>query len=119
MKVVCLLVVLSLWMMGTQLNCDDLEGDDMYYVIENNQLKEARTQDPERFYVKGHFEEGRFVVSGQLMGDAPMATSGTPGWFELSTQHFYSQQTAQAPISPYIIGYMTPHGFVPSKKDIY
>lgn len=91
----------------------------MYYVIEDSQLKLAEKQENDRFYVKGHFEGDRFVVSGQILGDAPLSTLGTPGWFELSSQHFYSQQTAQAPVSPYVIGYMTPKGFVPSKKDIY
>ena len=91
----------------------------MYYVIENNKLKPAEEQDSEHFYVKGHFEEDRFVVLGQVMSKAEFASEGTPGWFELSSQHFYSQQTAQAPISPYIIGFMTPKGFLPSKRDIY
>ncbi|MEI6789881.1 MAG: hypothetical protein WCK42_01725 [Myxococcaceae bacterium] len=119
MKTIGLLTILSLLIMGTQPNCDDLEGDDMYYVIEDNKLKQADKQDAEHFYVKGHYEGDHFVVDGQLMGDAPLATEGTPGWFELSSQHFYSQQTAQPPISPYVIGYKTPKGFVPSKKNIY
>lgn len=91
----------------------------MYYVIEDNKLKPAEKQESDRFYVKGHFEGDRFVAASQILSDAPLSTQGTPGWFELSTQHFYSQQTAQAPVSPYVIGHMTPKGFVPSKKDIY
>ncbi|MEI6805439.1 MAG: hypothetical protein WCK49_02905 [Myxococcaceae bacterium] len=91
----------------------------MYYKIEDSKLKEAHAQEPEHFYVKGHFEGSRFVPASQILGDAVLSSEGKPGWFELSSQHFYSQQTAQAPVSPYVVGYMTPKGFVPSKKDIY
>lgn len=91
----------------------------MIYAIENSKLQPAEEQPGKGFYVKGHFEDNRFVVTSQVIGDAPLATQGTPGWYELSSQHFYSQQTAQAPVSPYVIGYMTPAGFVPSKKDVY
>lgn len=91
----------------------------MYYIIEDSKLKPAEKQESDHFYVKGHFEGDRFVAASQILGDAPLSSQGTPGWFELSKQHFYSQQTAQAPVSPYVIGYMTPKGFVPSKKDIY
>ncbi len=91
----------------------------MYYKIEDSKLKQVENQEPRHFYVKGRFEGNRFVVASQILGDAALATEGTPGWFELSSQHFYSQQTAQAPVSPYVVGYMTPKGFVPSKKDVY
>ena len=94
-------------------------GGIMYFVLENSQLKQSDQESEGHFYVKGHFEGQQFVAESSVLGNAPLATEGKPGWFELSTQHFYSQQTAQPPVSPYIVGYMTPEGFKPSKKSIY
>lgn len=72
------------------------------------------------FYVLGRKEGGRFIPVGQVMGEGSLATEGTtPGWFELSTGTFFRQQTAQAPVSPYVVGFMTPEGFVPSRRDVY
>ncbi|MBH1989058.1 MAG: hypothetical protein I8H75_04765 [Myxococcaceae bacterium] len=91
----------------------------MYFVLENSQLKQSEEELKGRFYLKGHYEGLQFVAESSVLGDIPLASEGKPGWFELSSQHFYSQQTAQLPVSPYIIGYMTPEGFKPSKKNIY
>jgi hypothetical protein len=116
MKLIGLLTIISLLIMGTQPDCD---GENMYYVLEDSKLKQVQQQEAGRFYIKGYFEDKRFFATSQVLGDGILATDGTPGWYELSSQHFYSQQTAQAPISPYLVGYMTPQGFVPSKKDVY
>ena len=89
------------------------------YLISNSQLQEVDQESLGRFYVKGRFENGQFFISGLIVGDAELATQGIPGWFELSAQKFYSQQTAQAPVSPYVVGYMTDQGFVPSRREIY
>ena len=120
-KIVALIAFLGSWIMGTQPGFENIKEGDVYYVIENSKLKPAEKPDSQHFYVKGHFEGERFVVSGQVVSNAPFSSDGdgTPGWFELSSQRFYSQQTAQEPQKPYIIGYMTSNGFVPSKRDIY
>ncbi len=95
-------------------------GENQVYTIENSRLELAEQEMAGHFFVRGHFENERFVASGHILGEADFATDGTPGWFELSAQKFYSQQTAQAPVSPYVIGFMTKEkGFVPSKRDIY
>lgn len=79
----------------------------------------TRQEFGQTFYVSGHKEGDRFIPHGQIMGEGALATDGTPGWFELSSGKFYRQQTAQAPISPYVVGFMTPEGFVPSRREIY
>ena len=71
------------------------------------------------FYLRGRKEGGQFIPRSQVMGEGSFATEGMPGWFELSTGTFFRQQTAQAPVSPYVVGFMTPEGFVPSRREVY
>jgi hypothetical protein len=86
---------------------------------ENSEKAEMRQEIGQNFYVLGHREGERFLPKGQVMGEGNLATEGTPGWFELSSGTFFRQQTAQAPVSPYVVGFMTSKGFVPSRREIY
>lgn len=72
------------------------------------------------FYVRGQKRDGNFLPEGEVQGDGELATSGSgqPGWMELSTGQFYPMHTAKTPISPYVNGFRTDHGFVPSTREI-
>lgn len=72
----------------------------------------------EGFYVRGHKHDGDFTPHGEVMGSGELGTAGQPGWMELSSGQFHPMHAAQSPKSPYVNGFMTSNGFVPSTREI-
>lgn len=97
------------------------QGDAAFFILQSCTICPANSnQTPQTFYVKGHMDRSRFVPESQVMGEGSLELqTGTPGWLELDTGHFYPMQTARAPVSPYIKGNMTTQGFIPANRQVH
>jgi hypothetical protein len=90
----------------------------VYFVLKNGTMCSSDEPTPKTFYVVGHIEDGRFMADSDVKGDGELGQSGRPGWLEIPTGQFYSQETPRAVMSPYVNGYMTDAGFVPSSTRV-
>jgi len=97
-------------------------GDEVFFVLKNGNMCSAKEAQPSGFFVKGQIREQQFVpVGNEIIGDGNLAEAGhgMPGWYELNNGKFYAMQTARAPTSPYVNGFMTSEGFLPSSRQIH
>ncbi len=97
------------------------EQQTVFFILKNGSMCATKNGlDPKTFYVKGRMENGQFIVDTQsgVQGDGDLNISGRPGWLEIGGGQFFSQETGKAPTSPYVNGYMTDEGFMPSSKAI-
>ena len=97
-------------------------GDTVFFVLKNGSYCPTTNLTPSSFYVAGHVSDKHFVPDGrQIIGDGHLAEAGhgMPGWYELGSGNFYPMQTARSPTSPYINGFMTSEGFMPSSREIH
>lgn len=96
-------------------------GDLFILDLSTGSKNPARDAEPKGFFVRGHMKENSFIPeSMQILGDGELAQTGAglPGWYELNICQFFPMQTGRAPASPYVNGFMTKAGFVPSSRQI-
>jgi hypothetical protein len=94
------------------------DGDGAYVLLADGSLHRLGPEPPGAFHVVGKMEGESFVPEREVRGGSALATSGQPGWMELLTGSFQPQQTSRPPFKPYVRGYMTPEGFVPSTRQV-
>lgn len=92
---------------------------DKFFLIPSGILSDVPPSDTKLFYISGRLEDGHFKPLGRLEGQGIFATSGMPGWYELGAKTFFEANSPKKPTSPYIEGFMTKSGFVPSSSRIY
>jgi hypothetical protein len=93
----------------------------VFFILKNGAMCTTKDNfDPETLYVKGSMENGQFIVDVKngVQGDGPLSQSGRQGWLEICSGEFFPDETGKAPVSPYVNGYMTNEGFIPSSKII-
>lgn len=95
------------------------ENLSVFFRLIDGKILTLGEQEPSSFYVKGHLENGRFIVESQVLGAGQLASSGRPGWMELPSGEFFSQEVMRGVISPYVNGFMTNNGFVPSSREVH
>ena len=106
-------------MMGSSNQLNQFKnGDVVFFILKNGSICSGKEPAPKTFYVKGHVDGGHFVAEGDVQGDGSFASAGRPGWIEIPSGQFYSMETARGVVSPYVNGYMTDGGFVPSSKMV-
>lgn len=92
----------------------------VFYVLKDSTILSETDSVPDSFYLVGHMENGRFILDqNRVLGEGKFAKEGRPGWLEISNNQFYSQETPRSVTSPYIKGYMTTVGFVPSTEFVH
>ncbi len=97
------------------------EKQTVFFILKNGAMCTANDNlDPKILYVKGHMENGYFIVDVKsgVQGDGQLSQSGRQGWLEIGSGEFFPDETGKAPISPYVNGHMTNEGFIPSSKAI-
>ena len=96
-----------------------LEKATVYYILKNSTIAEKNDSVPNSFYLIGHMENGQFILDeNRVLGEGKLAKAGRPGWLEINSNQFYSQETPRSVTSPYIKGYMTEEGFIPSTEFV-
>ena len=95
------------------------ENASVFFVISSGEIQPISDTPPSSFHIRGHFSDGRFIVDSQILGANTLASSGRPGWMEIPSGQFYSQETMRGVTPPYINGYMTEKGFVPSSREVH
>ena len=90
-----------------------------YFVLQNGTYLDTPPADANTFYIAGIRENNLFKPETLVLGKGNMSKAGTPGWYEINARQFYAMQTAKAPVSPYVKGYMTESGFSPSSREVY
>ena len=95
------------------------ENQSVFFVLSTGKIQPASEPSPASFHIKGHFSGGRFIVESQVLGSGILASSGRPGWMEIPSGQFYSQEVMRGQTPPYINGYMTEEGFIPSSRQVH
>lgn len=94
------------------------DGSEVFFVLKNNSVISAQKTPPEGFYIKGQIQGGRFIATSEVLGIGQLATAGRYGWLELNSAEFFPMESDQKADSPFVKGYITPQGFVPSERDV-
>ena len=90
-----------------------------YLLIADGSVHLSGEGEPTGLFVSGTMEGGRFVPEGDVQGDGPIGTAGTPGWLELLDGSFTVSDTGREPLPPYVAGAMTPEGiFSPTSRQV-
>ena len=95
------------------------DGNEVFYLLHNQKLIQAQKHPPEGFYIKGIIEESRFVPQTEVLGMGELAKSGRYGWLELNTREFFAMESEKKAITPFVKGYMTERGFLPSLRMVF
>lgn len=104
--------------MNLQQNQDWQEGAEVFFVLLANKIVPAEKTPPHGFYVKGIIENRRFKPLSQVLGIGELENSGRYGWLELNSQEFFPMESDRKAEVPFVKGFMTPKGFVPSLRDV-
>ncbi len=95
-----------------------IDGTEVFFMLKNQSVVSAQKTAPEGFYVKGVMEGGRFSAQSNVLGIGQLATSGRYGWLELNSREFFPMESDQKANTPFVKGYITPQGFVPSEREV-
>lgn len=95
------------------------DGTEVFFVLRNQQVIQVQKQGPENFYIKGIIEEGEFVPKSGILGNGELAKSGRYGWLELGSREFFPMESDKKASTPFVKGYMTPQGFIPSMREVF
>lgn len=95
------------------------DGTEVFFILRNQQIIQAQKQVPESFYIKGLIEGGEFIPKSGVLGVGDLAKNGGRyGWLELISKQFHPMESDKKAQTPFIKGYMTEKGFVPSVRDL-
>jgi len=89
-----------------------------YMLLADGSIHSELEGQPKGLFVRGYFQDDKFVPEGNIEGEGTLGASGHPGWMELFTGIFFGMQTSRPPFPPYVEGYMTPEGFQPSSRQV-
>jgi hypothetical protein len=94
-------------------------GSEVFFLLHNQKIIEAQKYPPEGFYIRGIIDERKFVPKSTVLGAGELAKSGRFGWLELNSRKFHVMESDKKALTPFVKGYMTDHGFMPSIRDVY
>jgi hypothetical protein len=95
------------------------EGSEVFFILRNQNIVPVKKAPPDCFYVKGIIEDGKFIPKGNVLGVGELAKSGRYGWLELSSKEFFPMESDKKALTPFVKGYMTDDGFMPSIREIF
>lgn len=94
-------------------------GSEVFFILNNQQLIEAQKYPPDGFYIKGIIEEQKFIPKSTVLGAGELAKTGRYGWLELHSCTFHPMESDKKALTPFVKGYMTDNGFLPSVRDVF
>jgi hypothetical protein len=97
---------------------DITEGTEVFFILLNQKIVPLEKNPPDSFYVKGTITSKKFKPQSQVLGIGELATAGRYGWLELNTLDFHPMESDRKADTPFVKGYMTPKGFVPSLREV-
>ena len=93
--------------------------DGSYFLtFPENVFEIKKPENNQKLFLQVSVKEGRVQADPRVQGEAELQSEGTPGWYELGAQKFFPMQTAKAPASPYLEGFLTDSGFIPSARRV-
>lgn len=95
------------------------DGTEVFFILFDQKVVEAPKQVPESFYIKGVIEGGQFTPKSDVLGVGELAKEGRYGWLELSSREFYPMESDKKALTPFVKGYMTGKGFMPSMREVF
>lgn len=95
------------------------DGTDVFFILRNQELIQSMKHPPDSFYIKGIIENGDFLPRSAILGVGEMAKAGRYGWLELSSREFFPMESDKKAVTPFVKGYMTDKGFIPSVRDVF
>lgn len=93
-------------------------GTEAIFILKEQKILPKGKQLPQDFYITGTIIDGNFVVNGKIQGTGSLGAAGRKGWLELNTNEFFPEESGRRAISPFVQGYMTDNGFVPSTREV-
>ncbi len=97
---------------------ESLEGYEVIFTLRSQSVKQRDKDIPLDFYVLGKIVDGQFITTSEVLGQGELATKGRKGWLELNSKEFFPEESGRRAQTPFVSGYMTDRGFVPSKREI-
>lgn len=96
------------------------DGTEVFFILHNQQMIPAEKHTPDQFYIKGQISNGAFMPTSEVLGIGEMGTGndGRYGWLELHSRQFFPMESDKRADTPFVKGYMTKQGFVPSLRDV-
>ncbi len=94
------------------------DGTEVFFMLHDQKVLAAQKEAPKGFYVKGIMEGGRYVPSSGVLGIGELAKAGRYGWLELNSREFFPMESDQRANTPFVKGYITDQGFVPSEREV-
>ena len=95
------------------------EGDRVYFTLNEQKMVPALGTPPKDFYIDGIIKQGRFYPQSQVLGQGELATLGRYGWLEITSREFFPMESMKMVKTPFVKGYMTDIGFVPSAREVF
>lgn len=95
------------------------DNTEVFFILQNQEVIPAQKQLPNSFYVIGTIKNGDFINKSQVLGLGDLATEGRYGWLELQTKEFCPMDSPKKAITPFVKGYQTKKGFIPSTRDVF
>lgn len=97
------------------------DNTDVFFVLNSQEIILAQKQVPNSFYVAGIIRNNEFVSKSQVLGIGELAQSGSGryGWLELTSKEFNPMESSKKAVTPFVKGYVTKEGFVPSSRTIF
>ena len=97
---------------------ESLEGHEVLFILRSQSVKKRDSEIPLDFYVLGKIADGQFISTSDVLGQGDLANSGRKGWLELNSKEFFPEESGRRAQTPFVSGYMTDKGFLPSKRKI-
>lgn len=105
--------------MATENSLEHLsDGSEAIFLISSQSIIADSKSKPEGFYIKGTIHDGKFHPNSEILGIGELATQGRYGWLELNSRIFFPMESDQKANTPFIKGYLTDNGFIPSIREV-
>lgn len=94
-------------------------NDGSYFLtFPENIFESKHPTNPQQLFLRVDVRDGQLQADPRIEGETELTATGTPGWYELGAQKFFPMQTAKSPVSPYLEGFLSENGFVPSSRRV-
>ncbi len=95
------------------------DGTEVYFILSDQSVIQEPKHPPFDFYVKGIIQGNKFVPKSTVLGIGELAKEGRYGWLELHSKEFFPMESDRMALTPFVKGYMTTGGFVPSMREVF
>lgn len=99
-------------------NHEITDGSEVLFILNEQKIVPSPKTLPQSFYIKGVWENNSFKATSKVLGTGSLASQGRYGWLELQSKKFFPMESDQRAQTPFVKGYITDQGFVPSERDV-